>query len=126
MATNRIAGIASVTVDGLSYLLQGELEWSPSTVTRETMAGEDQIHGYKEMPVSGYISMVLRDTGGLAVEDFNQMTDVTVNIQLANGKSVVGNNMWTVKEQEVKSTEATFPVRFEGPTGCVTEVLATS
>jgi len=119
--TNRLAGIASIVVGGVTYLLQGELTWSPSTVTRETLTGQDQVHGFKEMPVAPFIAGTLRDTNNLTVEDFNQMTDVTVNLTLANGKSVTGRNMWCVGVQEVKSTEATFEVRFESQS--VTEVL---
>jgi len=118
---NRLAGVASITFNGVTYLLQGELTWSPSTVTRETLTGQDQVHGYKELPVAPFISGVLRDTNNLTVQDFNQMTDTTVSLTLANGKQVVGRNMWCVNVQEVKSMEATFEVRFEG--GSVTEVL---
>lgn len=119
--TNRLAGVASITVGGVTYLLQGDLNWSPSTLTRETLVGQDQVHGYKELPVASFIAGTLRDTNNLTVQDFNQMTDVTVNVQLANGKQVVGRNMWCVNVQEVKSMEATFEVRFEG--NSVTEIL---
>jgi hypothetical protein len=119
--TNRLAGIASITVGGTTYLLQGALTWSPSKVTRDTLAGQDQVHGYKEMPVAGFISGTLRDTDSLTVADFNAMTNVTVAIDLANGKQVIGRNMWCVNVQEVKSEDATFEVRFEGQS--VTEVL---
>ena len=119
--TNRLAGVASIQVGGINYLLQGELTYSPSTVTRETLAGQDQVHGFKEMPVAPIISGTLRDTNNLTVQDFNQMTNVTVNLTLANGKTIVGRNMWCVNVQEVKATEATFEVRFEGQS--VTEVL---
>lgn len=111
--TNRLAGIASITVGGQTYLLQGDLTYSPSSVTRETIAGQDQVHGYKEMPVAGYISGVLRDTNNLKVADFNAMTNVNISVQLANGKNVVGRNMWCTGVQEVKTAEATFEVRFD-------------
>lgn len=119
--TNRLAGVANISVDGVSYLLQGELTWSPSVVTRESLVGQDQVHGYKEMPIAPFISGTLRDTNNLTVQDFNNMTNVTLSLTLANGKQVVGRNMWCVNVQEVKSMEATFEVRFEG--GSVTEVL---
>jgi hypothetical protein len=119
--TNRLAGIASIQVGGVTYLLQGELSYSPSKVTRETLAGQDQVHGFKEMPVASFISGSLRDTNNLTVADFNQMTNVTISLSLANGKQVVGRNMWCTGVQEVKTQEATFEVKFEGTS--VTEVL---
>src|SRR5260363_402086 len=33
----------------------------------------------------------------------------------ANGKTVVGRNMWTVETQETKAAEGTFEVKWEGP-----------
>ena len=45
---------------------------------------------------------------------FNAMTNVTVTVELANGKTIIGRNMWTVEAQEVKTAEATFEVKWEG------------
>src|SRR5260363_409760 len=50
-------------------------------------AGMDGVHGYKETPHAGFISATLRDAGGLTVADFNAMTNVTVTVELANGKT---------------------------------------
>ena len=112
--TNRLAGIAYLSVDGQSYMLSGDLAYNPSTVTRETATGQDGVHGYIEKPHAGYISGTLRDAGGLTVASFNAMTNVTVTAELANGKTVVGRNMWTVDAQEVKTAEGTFDVKWEG------------
>lgn len=111
--TNRLAGIAFVAVDGQNHMLQGEAAYGVSTVTRTTLVGQDAVHGYSEVPHPGFISMTLRDAGGLTVADFNVMTNVTVTLELANGKTIVGRNMWTVEQQEVNTQEATFAVRFE-------------
>lgn len=111
--TNRLAGIAFLTVDGQNYMLQGEASYGVSSVTRTTLVGQDAVHGYSEMPHPGFIAMTLRDSGGLTVANFNAMTNVTVTLELANGKTIVGRNMWTVEQQEVNTQEATFPVRFE-------------
>jgi hypothetical protein len=91
--TNRLAGIAFISVDGQSYMLQADLTYRVSTVERET----------------------LRDAKNLSVASFNSMTNSTVVLQLANGKTIIGRNMWTVDVQEVKTAEATFDVKWEGP-----------
>lgn len=119
--TNRVAGIANISVDGVTYLLSGELTYSPADVERKSLIGQDQVHGYSEMPRAPFISGTLRDSNGLTVKDFNAMSDATVHLELANGKNVTGRNMWTVDAQEVKTQEGTFEVRFEGMTGSVTE-----
>lgn len=112
--TNRIAGVATLSVDGQSYALRGEFGYTVSTVSRTTIEGQDGIHGYKEMPVPGQITCQLSDTGKLSVASINSMTNVTVVAELANGKVIVGRNMWTVNKQDVKSVDATLDVIWEG------------
>lgn len=112
--TNRLAGTALVTVDGVSIMIAADFEYSPSTVKRETLVGMDGVHGYKETPVAGFISASVRDSGGTTVADFNDQTNVTVTALLANGKTVIGSGLWSVDTQEVKSTDAVFSVKWEG------------
>lgn len=112
--TNRLAGIAYLTVDGQNFMVSGDLSYGVSTVERETLIGQDTVHGYSEKPKAGFISATLRDSGGLSVAALNAMTNVTVVAELANGKTITGRNMWTVEAQEVKSAEATLDVKWEG------------
>jgi|SRR6185312_10381375 len=119
--TNRLAGTAFFSVDGTTYALVGEFEYDPSTVERETAVGMDGVHGYIEKPHAAGVSGTFRDSGGLTVADFNAMTNVTVTVELANGKTIIGRNMWTTEAQRVKSTEGTVEVKWEGLQGSVTE-----
>ena len=112
--TNRLAGIAYLTVDGQSFMVAGDLAYVVSKVSRETLIGQDAVHGYSEKPHPGSISGTLRDSGGLSVAALNAMTNVTVVAELANGKTITGRNMWTVEAQEVKTTEGTLEVKWEG------------
>lgn len=112
--TGLLAGTAYVTVDGLTVMVEGSFKYKPSRVKRETLTGMDGVHGYKEKPVAGSISMSLRDSRGTSVLGFNNQTNVTVVAQLANGKTVIGSGMWTVDEQEVDSEDAKFDVKWEG------------
>jgi len=112
--TNRLAGVAYVSVDGQSYMLAGDLSYSVAAFVRESLVGQDSIHGYSEKPHVPFISGTFRDSGGLTVADFNAMTNVTVVAELANGKVITGRNMWTAEAQEVKTMEGTFEVKWEG------------
>ncbi len=111
---NRLAGTAYVTVDGISIMVVGDFTYSPSGVTRETLSGMDFVHGYKEKPTPCFISCRVRDSGGTTVADFNEQTNVTIVAELANGKTIIGEGLWTVNTQEVKSEDAEFDVRWEG------------
>jgi hypothetical protein len=119
--TNRVAGTAHVAVDGVSYALVGEMEYNPSKVSRESAVGQDGVHGYIEKPMAPHISATLRDTNGLSVAGLNAMTNNTVMVELANGKIIVGRNMWTVEDQTAKATDGTIEVKWEGLQGSVTE-----
>ena len=111
--TNRLAGIATISADGQSFMLSGDLSYGVSTFSRETMIGQDRVHGYSEKPHAGFISATIRDSGGLTVADINAMTNTTVVCELANGKTIIGRNMWTIDAQEVKTMDATFDVKWE-------------
>lgn len=112
--TNRLAGTAYLSVDGVTYMLAGDFEYNPSKVSRESLAGMDRVHGYSEKPNTPHISGTLRDAGGLSVAALNDMTNVTVVCELANGKTVVGRNMWAVETQTAKAADATIEVKWEG------------
>ncbi len=118
---NRVAGTVYLSVDGVSYALAGEFEYNPSKVTRESAIGMDGVHGYIEKPVAPHISGTLRDMNGLSLADLNAMTNNTVTAQLANGKLIVGRNMWTVADQTAKATDGNVEVKWEGLQGSVTE-----
>ena len=122
MSSSKLAGTAYVTVDGVTYMLVGDLTYDPSSVKRDTKTGQDGVHGYGEMPKPGKIAGTFRDSGGLTIAAFNAMVNVTVSLSLANGKTVIGRNMWTIESQEVKTAEGTVEVSWEGPT--VSEVTA--
>jgi hypothetical protein len=112
--TNRLAGVAYIYIDGQSYMLAGEPTYRVSKVSRETLDGMDDVHGYAEKRVAGAIGATLRDARTLSVASINAMTNVTVVLELANGKMITGRNMWSVDAQEVNAADATFQVKFEG------------
>jgi hypothetical protein len=122
--TNRLAGTASFTCNGVTFLLQGDLSWSSASVERESLSGMDSVHGFSEKPKPPFIEGTLRDTNGLKVSDFNAMGDANIVLSLANGKTISGSKMWCTSALEVKSTDATFSVRFEGQQGCIMELMS--
>lgn len=111
----RLAGVAAITIDGDAWDVVGDLEYSPSTVARETLKGQTAVEGYSEMPQQGYMSMRLRDRSDETVYSLNGKTGSTIIAQLANGKTVYGYSLWQTGEIGVNTQEATFQIRFEGP-----------
>jgi hypothetical protein len=118
---SRIAGTAYLSADGKTYPVRGEFKYNPGTVKRESKTGMDGVHGYSEAPRVPFISCAMTDTGDMSVAAINAMNNVTVVVELANGKTIIGRNMWTVDDQDVDSVEAQFDVKWEGVQGSVTE-----
>ncbi len=113
--TNALAGIVDLTIDGVTYLVAGDAKYQVSGVTRETKKGQNRVvHGFTEEARQGKISMSLRDRADLSVAALAGMRNSTVVLGLSNGKTVVGQDMWTVGEQEVDTKEGEIPVEFEG------------
>lgn len=112
--SRRLAGVASLTINGDSWDVASELEYSPSTVQRETLKGQSRVEGYSEMPMQGYISASLRDRADATVFSLNGLTNATIVAQLANGKTVYGTALWQTGEIGVRTQEASFSIRFEG------------
>ncbi len=112
----RLAGVVAFTIDGDSWDVVSDLEYSPSTVVRETLKGQSRVEGFSEMPQQGYMAATLRDRPDATVYSLNGKTSATLVAQLANGKTVYGAGMWQTGEIAVRTQEATFAIRFEGPT----------
>jgi hypothetical protein len=111
----RIAGVVAFTINGATWNVVGDLEYSPTTVIRETVKGQSAVEGYSEMPQQGSVSANLRDQGGTTVYSLNQLTNATIIAQLANGKTVYATPMWQTGEIAVNTQEASFKITFEGP-----------
>lgn len=113
---NRLAGVASVTVDGTANSISGEGTYRPSVAKRETLMGQDGYHGYSEMPQAGKISWKGRDSGAINIAALNNASNASVVLILANGKTIIGRNMARVGDPiEVNTEDGTFSVEFEGP-----------
>lgn len=109
----RRSGVTTGFIGGVSYDIT-ETRYSPTRWVRETLKGQNGIHGYSENPQQARIVMTIRDAGGMTVSDFSNMVDEEVQLNLANGKTVGGSGMWCTEAIEVNTVEATMEVTFEG------------
>ncbi|BCP53783.1 phage tail protein [Kaistia sp. 32K] len=114
MAARRVAGIATITVDGVQYPLRGNFTVTPSKISREGIAGQDGVHGYKEMPsipqISGDITMVPQ----LSLTKLRAITDATVVAELASGHVYVLRDAWTTGAQEINTADGQVSVVWQG------------
>ena len=109
----RLGGTNFLSIDGLSYLLV-DVTWRVSTPTRESMKGQDGIHGYTEKPEVGRIKGKIRDWAGNSVTGIGQITNSSIIVSLASGKNVIGNGMWLTELGDVSGEDGSLDFTCEG------------
>jgi hypothetical protein len=114
MADQRRAGTIQLQVNGEIQDAVGSFSYNLGRPKREGMVGSDRPHGYKENPQIPFIEGSIRDRGNLDVGALVSMTNGTVNLLLANGKTIILRDAWFAGEGTASSEEAEIPVRWEG------------
>lgn len=114
MAQSRIAGVAFVKYNGRALPIRGGWTVGFNQIKREGLAGQDGVHGYKEMPQVPFIEGDVSTTADVAIEALVAITDATVQLEAANGKVYVLRNAWTADAYEIDTEEGKLKVRFEG------------
>ena len=119
----RLAGTTAFTVNGTAISVM-EFMWDPANVENTTMTSLSGVDGFEQKPVAPYISGKFRDTGANSVTGFTGLSNATVVVLLANGKQIVGHNLWYVGRPAVNGADAGFDFRFEGVAGTIQEIGA--
>jgi len=111
---NRRSGILFVKKDGALLDVKGNWTYNLGRPKRDAIVGADSVHGYKEMPQVAYVEGTITDKSTLDLEsDILNVTNATLTLELANGKTVVFRNAWFAGEGDVTTEEAEIAVRFE-------------
>jgi len=110
----RIGGIAYLRVDGNQYPLRGAFTVSPSAIERNGVAGQDQVHGYLEVPRVPFIEGDVSLDPMVSAETLEQVVGATITAELANGKVYVLRDAWCKSALELQTNEGQTRVRFEG------------
>lgn len=121
----RLSGITAFSVNG-SAISVIEFMWDPANVENTTVTSLSGVDGFDQKPVAPYVSGKFRDTAANSVTGFTGLTNATVVVLMANGKQIVGHNLWYVGRPGVNGADAGFDFRFEGVAGTIQEIGASS
>ena len=114
MSKNRRAGIFYLEVNGEIQDAKGNFTYNLGRPKREGMPGAARVHGYKETPQVPFCEGEITDAKTLDLDALVTVTDATITIKLANGKTFILKEAWYAADGDVGTEEANVQVRFEG------------
>ncbi len=109
----RLAGIISLSVDGVIQACAGDFTFNLGTPLREALVGPDNVHGYKETPQVPFIEGDLRYTPNFDIKAFYNKSGIDAQLKLATGETFVFIDGWVCGEGTIGTSEATMAFRFE-------------
>lgn len=110
----RVGGVMFLAVNGQRWNAKGNFTYNGGRPKRDGVVGVDQVHGYKELPQVPWIEGEITDDGSIPLDQLLQVTDATITLELANGKTFVLRDAWYAAEGTGNSEEGNVEVRFEG------------
>ena len=113
----RVGGILQFKVDGELFQAKGEFTYNINPVKRESVVGQDGVHGFKEEPKAVFIEGSITDSDQLDLPNFQNLRDTTVTLELANEKTIVLKEAFYSADGDVTSSEGEIQVRFEAISG---------
>lgn len=108
-----VAGLATLTIDGVPYNMV-ELEFSSTSIQWEeliNMSGFDD--EYQAKPVAGMIKAKLRLDATTGTDIFQTFLNVTVQTSLINGMYVIATGARCFPPESVSAVDGTFEVTFK-------------
>jgi len=117
MANRRVGGIIFFKVNGELFQAKGEFTYNINPVKRESVVGQDAIHGFTEAPKAVFIEGAITDSDELDLEGFQAVRDATITLELANEKVIVLREAFYAADGDVTSSQGEIQVRFEAISG---------
>jgi hypothetical protein len=115
--SDRTGGVLSFVVDGQPLELEGSFSFMLQRFQRTSQQGLNGPAGHKREPSQPYIEGTCFYKSDTNVTILHNLTNITVQGDLYNGKKIVLFNADQVGEIDVDGAEGTFPIRFEGTDG---------
>ncbi len=118
MANKRIAGMLEIkftTASGNTgqVAVRGSWTISPSRTEKEGIAGQDYVHGFKEVPRVPFMEGDASYLADVDIQAIDEGEDFTVIGTLANGHRYMGSDGWRAEATEIESEDGKFKLRFE-------------
>ena len=110
---NLVAGTIGLSINGERQYAKGTFTVNPGFPVRETVIGADRPHGYKETPQAASLEGAITDNAALDSEALRRLTNATVTLDLANGKTWLFQDAWYAGEGAMTTDEGEIAFRIE-------------
>jgi hypothetical protein len=110
----RRAGYTTLSVNGESYDIVGDVTYNLGKPKREKLVGPNGTQGYKELPQVPFIDGMVRTSSDFSRSDFADIVDATVLLKHADGTSIMVQGADYCAEGDGSTEEGTMQFRFEG------------
>lgn len=110
MAT--IGGTIYVRIGGEQQWASGDWEYTLGLRKREPVMLTDRLAGYTETPRPATLKGTIIDHDELDVRALQSLTDATITLDLANGKSVVFSQATETSDGTIKANSGEISVEF--------------
>jgi hypothetical protein len=114
MAQKRIGGIIFLKVGSTQLDAKGEFTYNLGRAKKTQVIGSDGVHGWKVEPQVPMIEGKITDNKSLNMALVRDLEDVTVTLQLANGKTIQLNEAVEASDGNVTTAEGEAVIKFEG------------
>ena len=109
-----IGGTAYLKIDGSQKTLAGSWSVSPTKSVKTGVVGLSGVAGFTEAPRIPYMEGSLIDNGSLSISELEAIKSATITLELINGKTYVGQEMFLAGEPTYDAATGEVSVRFEG------------
>ena len=109
----RVGGIIQLQIQGEIYSAKGNFTYNLGLPKREFVSGSSSIPGHKETPQVAFLEGEITDRGDLDLKRLVSLVDVTVTLQLANGKVIAYRDAYYAGDGTGNTDEGNIDVRFE-------------
>lgn len=113
MANKVVGGLLALKLDGAVYSAVGSFTFNQGLPVRTSLIGATGVDGYSQAPQAAFIEGEIRDGSEIDLAKLVQADEITVSLELANGKTFVLSQARYIGEGTGNTAESNFPVRFE-------------
>jgi len=108
------AGKITLKTDGMVKDAKGSFTYNLGHDKRTAIVGSDRVHGYASQPQVPFIEGVVTDGADLDLPALLDGKNLTVTLDLDNGKTIVLRQAWYAGEGNVTTEQGEIAVRWEG------------